>query len=172
VNDLSDPDHPHLNIRRMELGDVLQVHALDVASFSLPWPERSFRYEVQENPNSRPWVAELDGRIVGMMVIWIIVDEAHVGTIAVAQEYRHQGIGRRLLAHGLLAARREGMIASLLEVRRSNLAAQQLYEQFGFTIVGIRPRYYRDSNEDAVLMNLANLQDEHTRLWLKAAEEE
>jgi ribosomal-protein-alanine N-acetyltransferase len=109
---------------------------------------------------------------VGMMVIWIIVDEAHVGTIAVAEEYRHQGIGRRMLAHGLLAARAEGMIASLLEVRRSNLAAQQLYDQFGFTIVGIRPRYYRDNNEDAVLMNLANLQDEHTRLWLEAAEEE
>ena len=172
MNDPSETDHPRLNIRRMELGDVLQVHALDVASFSLPWPERSFRYEVQENPNSRPWVAELNGRIVGMMVIWIIVDEAHVGTIAVVKEYRHQGIGRRLLAHGLLAARCEGMIASLLEVRRGNLAAQQLYDQFGFTIVGIRPRYYRDNNEDAVLMNLANLQDEHTRLQLEAAEEE
>jgi len=171
VNDVPEPE-PHLVIRRMELEDVTRVHALDTASFSLPWPERSFRYEVQDNPNSRPWVAELGGQLVGMMVIWIIVDEAHVGTIAVERDFRNRGIGRRLLAHGLLAARREGMTASLLEVRRSNLAAQHLYEEFGFTIAGIRPRYYRDNNEDAVLMNLVDLQAESTRLRLEAAEEE
>lgn len=160
-----------LKIRRMELEDIPRVHALDEASFSLPWPERSFRYEVKDNPNSRPWVAELDGQIAAMMVIWIIVDEAHVGTIAVEREYRRQGIGRRLLAHGLLAARAEGMTTSLLEVRRGNLAAQKLYEDFGFTVAGIRPRYYHDNGEDAVLMNLADLQSEAVRLRLEAAEQ-
>lgn len=166
------PESERLVIRRMEVGDVPQVHALDAACFSLPWPERSFRYEVESNPNSRPWVAEWDGRLLGMMVIWIIVDEAHIGTIAVDEAFRHRGIGRRLLAHGLLAARAEGMTASLLEVRQSNRAAQQMYEQFGFTIAGIRPRYYRDNHEDAVLMNLGGLQDEPVRLRLEMLGEE
>lgn len=166
------PARPPLVIRRMALEDLAQVHAIDTASFSLPWPERAFHYEVSENPNSRPWVAELDSVIAGMMVIWIIVDEAHIGTIAVAAPYRRLGIGRRLLAHGLLAARAEGMQTALLEVRRTNLAAQHMYEQFGFGVVGIRPHYYHDTNEDALLMNLEHLQDEAVRLRLTAAGEE
>ena len=172
MNDPVETGRGRPTIRRMELGDVEQVHALDVASFSLPWPERSFRYEVQDNPNSRPWVVDRDGQIIAMLVIWIIVDEAHIGTIAVAENYQRQGVGRRLLAHGLLAARREGMLTAMLEVRQGNLAARQLYEQFGFTVAGVRPRYYRDNNENAVLMNLADLQSEAVRLRLEAAEEE
>ena len=153
-------------LRPMELKDVEQVYAIDVLSFSLPWSERSYRFELTENPTSHPWVAEmLDSRgqpqVVGMIVVWIILDEAHIATIAAHPAYRRQGIGRRLLARALEDAAGRGAIKAYLEVRRSNLGAQKLYEQFGFTVTGIRPRYYLDTQEDALLMTL-----EHLDLWL------
>ena len=90
-----------MNIRRMTLDDISQVVAIDKVSFSLPWPERSFRFEITDNPASRAWVAELDGRIVGMIVAWLLVDEAHIATIAAHPEFRRQGIASRLLIHAL-----------------------------------------------------------------------
>ncbi len=146
----------------MTSADLEAVVALDRMSFSLPWPESSFRFEVEENKVSRCWVAvirEEDATpiIVGMIVIWLIVDEAHVATLAVHPEYRGMGIARRLFAYTLLDAYHSGASRSFLEVRRGNLAAQQLYQQFGFKEVGIRPRYYRDNHEDAVMMNLETI---------------
>jgi len=67
--------------------------------FSLPWPERSFRFELTENPVSCGWVAEVDGRIVAMLVLWFIIDEAHIATIAVHPDFRRQGIGEQILLH-------------------------------------------------------------------------
>ena len=89
----------------MQPEDVEQVYAIDVLSFSLPWSARSYRYEVTENQTSRDWVAEaVDAQghtqIVGMIVVWVILDEAHVATIAVHPDYRRRGIGRQLLAAG------------------------------------------------------------------------
>ena len=71
-----------LIVRRMNVEDVPAAHEIDKLSFTLPWPERSFRFEVTSNPASRCWVAELDGRLVGMLVLWKIVDEAHIATLA------------------------------------------------------------------------------------------
>jgi ribosomal-protein-alanine N-acetyltransferase len=146
-----------MNIRRMTLDDLAQVVAIDKVSFSLPWPERSFRFEIADNPASRAWVAELDGKIVGMIVAWLLVDEAHIATIATHPEFRRQGIASRLLIHALEYMRSEGARTSVLEVRESNAAAQEMYRKFGFEESGRRPRYYRDNNEDAVLMTLSDL---------------
>lgn len=151
-----------IRIRRMDLKDVEQVYAIDVLSFSLPWPERSYRFELTENRASRPWVAEWleedrPPRIVAMLVLWLLFDEAHIGTIAVHPDFRQYGIGRRLLAAALLNAIEGGATTSLLEVRRGNLSAQKLYEAFGFEVVNIRPRYYSDNGEDALLMTLNGL---------------
>ncbi|HTX79258.1 MAG TPA: ribosomal protein S18-alanine N-acetyltransferase, partial [Longilinea sp.] len=148
--------------RRMVLEDVLQVHAIDTASFSLPWPESSFRYELTENKASRCWVAEAveasgGKQIVGMLCQWLIIDEAHIGTIAVHPEFRHQGIGKHLLATALLAAYQEGVRQVYLEVRRSNVNAQKMYRQFGFEVTNVRPRYYTDNGEDALLMTLMRI---------------
>jgi ribosomal-protein-alanine N-acetyltransferase len=143
-------------IRRMRLEDVPAVHEIDVLSFSLPWPERSFRYEVTENPVSRGWVADMDGRIAAMLVLWFIIDEAHIATIAVHPDFRRQGIGEQILLTALRAAREEGARRAFLEVRAGNAAAQVMYRKFGFEVVGVRPKYYRDNNEDAFLMNLEN----------------
>jgi ribosomal-protein-alanine N-acetyltransferase len=142
-------------IRKMTLDDIEQVIAIDRESFSLPWPERSFRFELTDNPASRCWVAEVDGKIVGMIVVWLIVDEIHVATIATHPEFRRQGIAKNLLSHALQHLSTEGAQSSFLEVRASNLAAQELYRKFGFEESGVRRRYYRDNDEDAILMTLS-----------------
>ncbi|MFH2104599.1 MAG: ribosomal protein S18-alanine N-acetyltransferase [Chloroflexota bacterium] len=152
-----------LTIRRMQLIDVPVVHAIDVLSFSLPWPERSFRHEVTNNPASRCWVAESGTEsqscIVGMLVLWLIEDEAHIATLAVHPEQRRQGIGERILLSALQAAKSEGARRAYLEVRASNTAAQSMYDKYGFSLAGRRPGYYKDNSEDAILLTLENLND-------------
>ena len=150
----------NLFIRKMTVDDVPAVVELDRKSFSLPWPERSFRFELTDNPASRCWVAELDGKVVGMIVAWLIVDEAHVATVATHPEYRRQGIGKQLLAHTLRHIMRDGARSSFLEVRESNIAAQEMYRKFGYEATGRRRRYYRDNDEDAILMSLESLNAE------------
>ena len=147
----------NLLIRRMTLDDLPTVVALDQMSFSLPWPERSFRFEVADNAASRCWVAEVDGRVVAMLVGWLLVDEIHIATLATHPDYRRQGIGRKLLSYALMRALDEGARSSFLEVRESNLAAQELYHQFGYHATGRRRRYYKDNDEDAILMTLESL---------------
>jgi ribosomal-protein-alanine N-acetyltransferase len=150
---------PVVHLRAMQMDDIEQVAALDRLSFSLPWSANSYRFELLENQASRLWVAELldddqPVKIVAMIVIWQIVDEAHIATLAVHPEYRRLGLGRRLLAFALMEAARGGLTTATLEVRAGNLAAQALYRQFGFFIAGVRPRYYLDNHEDALIMDV------------------
>lgn len=147
-----------MNIRRMTLDDIEQVVAIDRVSFSLPWPERSFRFEVTDNPAARAWVAESNGKIVGMIVVWLLVDEAHIATIATHLDYRRQGIAGRLLTHALQFMMGEGAQSAVLEVRESNTTAQEMYRKYGFEESGRRPRYYKDNDEDAILMTLTKLE--------------
>ena len=147
-------------IRRMTLEDVPSVIELDQKSFSLPWPERSFRFELTANPASRCWVADVDGRVVGMIVVWLIIDEAHVATLATHPDFRRRGIAKKLLSHALQHLIDEGARSSFLEVRESNISAQEMYRKFGYEASGRRPRYYKDNDEDAILMNLASLKAE------------
>jgi ribosomal-protein-alanine N-acetyltransferase len=149
-----------LTIRKMTLEDIPAVIDLDRQSFSLPWPERSFRFEVTDNPASRCWVAEVDGKVAAMIVVWLIVDEAHVATIATHPDFRRQGIAKRLLAHALRLLIDEGARSSFLEVREGNLAAQEMYRKFGYEEAGRRRRYYSDNDEDAILMSLNSLEPE------------
>ncbi len=159
-------------IRSMRMEDIPQVVVLDRMSFSLPWTESAYRYELTENSMSQLWVAEQPDRdgqncLVGMIVIWLILDEAHVATLAVHPEYRRLGIAASLLAAGLSAAIRSGAVQATLEVRASNLSAQLLYQRFGFEMVGLRRRYYRDNNEDAWIMTVSGLDDQYLA-WLAA----
>lgn len=146
-----------ISIRRMTLEDVPIVHEIDMLSFSLPWPERSFRFEMTENPVARGWVAVSGERIASMLVLWLIVDEAHIATLATHPDFRREGIGQQLMITALLSARAEGAVRALLEVRAGNTNALALYKKHGFLVAGIRPKYYRDNNEDAILMNLEDL---------------
>jgi len=149
-----------MNIRRMKLEDVPAVVELDKLSFSLPWPERSFRYELTDNDASRSWVVEADGKVVAMLVGWLLVDEVHIATLATHPGYRRQGIARKLLAHALRYVHGEGAETSFLEVRAGNIAAQEMYRKFGYQVSGRRKRFYKDNDEDAILMTLEKLDDQ------------
>ncbi len=156
------PQRRVITFRPMSLADIPRVHQIDLLSFSMPWSERSYRFELLENESSLILVAEnnLAGappELVGMIVLWVILDEAHVATIATHPDYHGQGIGRQLLARGLLAAYDRGARASFLEVRRSNQAALRMYHHFGFEVVGERRGYYQDNHEDALLMTLSDI---------------
>ncbi|MBC7878093.1 MAG: ribosomal protein S18-alanine N-acetyltransferase [Anaerolineales bacterium] len=148
------------SIRKMTLADLEQVVAIDQVSFSLPWPARSFQFELTDNPASRCWVVDLDGRVVGMVVAWLIVDEIHIATFATHPDFLNQGIGKNLLAHTLKSAKEEGALTSFLEVREGNTVAQEMYRKFGFVESGRREGYYRDNDETAILMSLKNLSGE------------
>ena len=147
----------NFHIRRMTVEDVPAVAELDRISFSLPWTERSFHFEVSSNPASRCWVAEQGGQIIGVVVAWLLLDEVHIATIATRPEFRRQGIAQALLAHVLKLGAKDGALSSFLEVRASNLAAQAMYHKFGYEETGRRPRYYKDNGEDAILMTLDGL---------------
>lgn len=147
-------------IRKMTEADVPAVGELDRLSFTLPWPERSFQFEVTSNPASRCLVAEVEGRVVGAVVAWLLVDELHIATLATHPEFRRQGIAQALLTAVLRRGVQEGAVSSFLEVRAGNLAAQALYRKFGYEATGLRRRYYRDNDEDAILMTLENMAGE------------
>lgn len=145
----------------MELNDLPEVIALDKASFAMPWPESSFRFELTENDCSRCWVADAHTengqvKLAAMAVLWLIVDELHVATFAVNPEFRRHKVGERLMAQALVDGISGGAIKAFLEVRRGNMAARNLYKKFGFTEEGIRKGYYQDNGEDAILMNLVS----------------
>jgi len=147
----------------MRVEDLASVHQIDCLSFSLPWPANAFRYELIENPHSRLWVAEVEGCdgvgiVVGAIVVWLVVDEAHIATLAVHPNYRHRGIGTQLLHTALRECACEGMRSATLEVRAGNLEAQALYQRFGFEVVGRRRAYYQDNHEDAIIMTLSQLE--------------
>jgi ribosomal-protein-alanine N-acetyltransferase len=160
-----------ISIRQMQAEDLGQVHSIDKISFSLPWPESAYRYELYENQSSLQWVAEAqepDGtlRVVGMVVVWLVVDEAHIATIAVHPDYRGRGIAQELLCAALIESIERGMRSATLEVRAHNLTAQNLYRRFRFEQIGMRPRYYRDNFEDALIMTAEKLDQDYVK-WLK-----
>jgi ribosomal-protein-alanine N-acetyltransferase len=144
-------------IRPMGEDDLEQAWAIDQISFSLPWPKRAFRYELFENPKSKLWVAEMNHKVVGAIVVWVILDEAHIATLAVLPEFRRLGYAQKLVLKALTSAIGDGAQHATLEVRASNIAAQNLYRGFGFEIVGRRLSYYQDNREDALIMTLADL---------------
>ncbi len=155
----------HLNsvrIRLMQAEDLEGVHNIDELSFSMPWPLSSYRFELLENPSSMLWVAEAGGQdekkaVVGMIVLWMLVDEAHIATFAVHPDYRGRGIGRQLLVQALQEAVQKGARQATLEVRAGNLIAQNLYRKFGFRTVARRAKYYQDNFEDALIMTVEGL---------------
>ncbi len=145
-------------IRRMTIADVKAVSEIEHNTFSLPWPEDSFRYEMEENPAARYLVATDDtGAVIGYAGAWMIYDESHITNIAVAEPCRGQGIGMQLTKALIQYAANLGVEYMTLEVRRSNLRAQAMYEKLGFIQLGVRKRYYTDNQEDALLMVLQHM---------------
>ena len=107
-------------------------------------------------------VARIGDEVAGYGGMWLMVDEGHIITFAVHPDWRRQKIGERLLLAFLDLARDRGAHEATLEVRLSNLPARRLYEKFGFRPVGLRPRYYSDNGEDALIMTTSPLADAET----------
>ena len=124
-----------------------------------------------------PSIEDRPELIVGFIGVWMLPDEAHIVTVAVRDGYRRQGLGELLLiaAVDLAQAQRQPLVT--LEVRVSNDSAVALYEKYGFERVGLRPRYYSDNHEDALVLTVhsvltdqfnarfAELRAEHRRRW-------
>jgi [ribosomal protein S18]-alanine N-acetyltransferase len=137
----------------MTSADLDAVMAIEKASFAYPWSPRFFLQELQVEC-ARSFLAEVNGRIVGYILFWLLVDAIDIHNVAVHSEFRRRGIGRLLLDKVILEARRRGSTRVTLEVRRSNVVAQRLYESIGFVTTGIRKGYYSDDGEDALAMAL------------------
>jgi ribosomal-protein-alanine N-acetyltransferase len=138
------------HIRPLREADIPAVLAIEEASFSSPWSHAAFVHELH-NPHGSLIVAEQDGRVLGYLCCWYVVDEIHILDIAVHPEQRRRGIGEQLLDHALAQGRARKAKTANLEVRRSNVAAIAFYEKFGFRSVAVRRHYYSDG-EDAFLM--------------------
>jgi len=148
-----------VRIEPMTLDDLPAVHAIERASFFPTWPEDAYRNELLTNKLATYLVARLDGVVVAFGGIWLMVDEAHITTFAVDPAWRRRSIGERLLVGLLDAAMARRAREATLEIRLSNVAARRLYEKYGFRPVGIRPRYYSDNGEDALIMTTESLDE-------------
>ena len=137
------------NMKKTHLDDVVEIER---HSFPTPWSREAYLHEIAGNDFAYYTVALLGGKVVGYCGMWIILDEAHITTIAAHPDYRSRSLGAQLLNRLIDEARRRGCIKMTLEVRPSNLHALTLYTKTGFVSHGLRPGYYADTGEDAIIM--------------------
>jgi len=135
-------------------GDLDAILAIERACFSIPWTAEALAPELEVDGRHEPVLAMLGGEPVGFALVWVIADERHLVNLAVDPGHRRQGIGQQMLTEVIERARADGARLVTLEVRESNEAARKLYRDFGFIDVALRPHYYPDSREDAVIMLL------------------
>ncbi|MBW7476478.1 ribosomal protein S18-alanine N-acetyltransferase [Paenibacillus oenotherae] len=145
-------DTESLVYRAMTLGDVPRILEIEVEAFTCPWTEEAFRNELINNHFARYMVVAHGDTIIGYGGMWVIIDEAHVTNIAIREGYRGKGLGERLLTEMQKLAVFFGAARMTLEVRVSNEVAQRLYRKLGFEEAGLRPGYYSDNQEDALIM--------------------
>ncbi|MHC1717952.1 MAG: ribosomal protein S18-alanine N-acetyltransferase [Acidaminococcaceae bacterium] len=137
--------------REMSAADLKAVMAIEQESFHDSWAVESWLAELNSSL-ANYIVLEQDGIIRGFAGFWLIAGEAQVTRVAVAKNERGQGLGKILTEALIAVAWQEGAEAVTLEVRKSNIAAQTVYIQTGFTVSGVRPQYYVDNKEDAIIM--------------------
>ncbi|HHF98591.1 MAG TPA: ribosomal-protein-alanine N-acetyltransferase [Candidatus Aerophobetes bacterium] len=145
------PQENEIIIRPMEEKDIPQVESIERASFPSPWTSRLFYLEIKKKNFAYYHILEFKGKVVGYIGYWKVHDEAHIVTFAVHPLYRRKGFGKALLNYVLEEAKKRGIKRATLEVRETNYAAQKLYEKVGFKKVAIRPGYYHDTGENAVI---------------------
>ncbi|NLW22144.1 MAG: ribosomal protein S18-alanine N-acetyltransferase [Tissierellia bacterium] len=142
----------NISIREMRESDLDRVMEIENKTFNPPWSREAFLLEITKNLLAKYIVATVDGDIAGYGGIWLILDEGHITNIAVDEKYRRMGVGSKIL-EGLIQLCIDRNIGAItLEVRKSNEIAQALYKKYGFKEYGIRPNYYQNNNEDAIIM--------------------
>jgi ribosomal-protein-alanine N-acetyltransferase len=139
-------------VRRAREDDLAAVERIERASFSDPWSRGTLWSELQTDSMRCPLVAEAGGEVRGYLMAWRVVDQLHVLNLATDPARRRAGVATALLAAALGGARAAGLREITLEVREGNVAARSFYLRHGFAVVGRRPRYYGDNNEDALIM--------------------
>ena len=145
---------PQFYIRKMHINDVSAVHDIETSVFSLPWSRGAFQTELSQNRMANYFVM-VEGstlEIVGYIGTWIIIDEAHITTVAVKNQYQGMKLGSRLLEQAMTELLGLGVKSMTLEVRVSNARAIKMYENYGFRQQGVRKGYYSDNQEDAIIM--------------------
>ena len=149
---------PPFNLRPMQIADLPRVMAIEEEAFHTPWPADAYEHEITRNPAAYCIVLERgDDALVAYGCLWLVVDEIHISTLAVAPPWRGCGWGEMVLSELIVEGIRRGGTMATLEVRVSNRAAQTLYSKFGFQVVGLRKRYYTDNQEDALIMTVEPL---------------
>ncbi|WP_373531868.1 ribosomal protein S18-alanine N-acetyltransferase [Vampirovibrio sp.] len=148
-----------LEIRRMRAQDVPAVMEIEAVSFGRHhWSDESFYNEMNNHVGRYYSLVRSDtSELLGYCGFWLIVDEAHITTIAVRPELRGNALGELMLLHILDRSMANSIHWGTLEVRASNYNAQNLYYKYGFSTVGVRPRYYQDNQEDALIMTTSDI---------------
>lgn len=149
-----------LELGPMDFSHIAEILEIEKTLFATPWTRGMFEQEIGARPGSNgpgtySVVARADGRVAGYAVAWFVDEGVHLMNIAVRKESQRRGIGRRLLSDLIETASAARKRFIVLEVRASNEAAQAFYREFSFTSIGVRPGYYMDNGEDAVLMGLS-----------------
>ncbi len=139
-------------IRSAHSGDIDSIYHIESLSFSDAWSRESFVQEIEKNHMAYYYIAEIDGKVVAYIGYWKILEQAHITNVAVLGDYRGRGIARHLIARIFEDSNSKGIETYTLECRISNTSALNLYESLGFKSAGIRPKYYIDNGEDAVVM--------------------
>lgn len=143
-----------IRLEKMAMEDTSQIALLDKECFSIPWSEEAFKAEM-ENIFATYIVAKDGDKCIGYCGFWQAYDEGDITNVAVSPLYRRKGIGSMLIEAIIKEARSKNLVSLNLEVRKSNIAAQNLYSKYGFCVVGERKRYYSDNKEDALIMRLS-----------------
>ena len=138
-------------IRDFTKNDIQAVAQIEKQCFLSPWSEKALLEEIG-NPNANFFVCEKDKTICGYIGSIFVCDEASVTNVAVSPLFRRQKIGEKLVSQLILRAQKKGILNIFLEVRESNIAAQNLYKKCGFEAVSIRKGFYSNPKEDAIIM--------------------
>lgn len=154
-------DRPErMEIVRMSTNDIPDVSRIERVSFTTVWPTDAFYNELSTNKLAHYFVGRLDGKIVAYGGIWVILEDSHITTVAVEPNLRGRGLGEAMVLKLIDEGIERGAAWMTLEVRESNVSAQQLYRKYGFTTVTTRKGYYSDDNESALVMWAGNLKSE------------
>ncbi len=135
----------------MAPADLDEVLIIERHSFPSAWSRGSYERELRSD-NSHYFAARHRDQLVGYAGMWVVLDEAHITTLAVHPRRRRRGLGSRLLLLLIEQARRQGATRMTLEVRERNEAARSMYRKFGFRRKGVLRGYYGDTGEDGIVM--------------------
>ena len=140
------------SIRQLTSEDIERILSIEKLSFSLPWSKKAYINELGHNRLAYYYgIFDLD-KLIAFGGYWLIIDEGHISNVAVHPDYRHQGAGQALMRYIMVQCQAQGAKKVTLDVRKYNYPAISLYKKLGFEIAGIRPHYYDDPKEDAVIM--------------------